>query len=144
MKSKKVLAVIAVTMLSLMALTGCGKSDTRAAQASQAYADGAQEIRDKYRAKAPEVTQGDSANLGAKVGDDLQEFKIASGNVEETQEGDATNTVITFVIDMRTGLFHRPDCEEVPKITTVNRQNFYGTKDDAIAQTWQPCTICRP
>lgn len=144
MKTSKVVAIMAVALLSLTALTGCGKADARASQASQAYADGAQEIRDKYRAKAPEVTQADSGNLGAKVGGDLQDFKLASDKVEETQEGDATNTVITFVIDMRTGLFHRPDCEEVPKITTVNRQNFYGTKDDAIAQTWQPCTICRP
>ena len=144
MKTSKVVAIMAVALLSLTVLTGCSKADARASQASQAYADGAQEIRDKYRAKAPEVTKADSENLGAKVGDDLQDFKLASDKVEETQEGDATNTVITFVIDMRTGLFHRPDCEEVPKITTVNRQNFYGTKDDAIAQTWQPCTICRP
>ena len=65
-------------------------------------------------------------------------------STQAAAEAEGENNVITFVIDRRTGLFHRPEGEEVEKITSVNRQNFYGSKDDALAQTWQPCTICKP
>lgn len=146
---RKAFIVMTAALLSIGCLTGCN-SESREAKIAAAAEAGKAEAEAMFSAEKVEVTEGadTNRNLASKVGEDAKSFQRADASVKADQataaSEDGVNNIITFVIDLRTGLFHRPDCEEVPKITTVNRQNFYGTKDDAIAQTYQPCTICKP
>lgn len=134
--------------MCLLSLTGCVNSKSSQAKIEAARQAGRDSANAAWSAEHVEVTQSsDEKNIGAKVGSDMKSFQIGDQQVRSTQaaaEAEGENNIITFVIDRRTGLFHRPECEEVEKITSVNRQNFYGSKDDALAQTWQPCTICKP
>lgn len=134
--------------MCLLSLTGCVNSKSSQAKIEAARQAGRDSANAAWSADHVEVTQpSDEKNIGAKVGSDMKSFQIGDQQVRSTQaaaEAEGENNIITFVIDRRTGLFHRPECEEVEKITSVNRQNFYGSKDDALAQTWQPCTICKP
>lgn len=137
-----------ILALCMLSLTGCMNSKSSQAKIEAARQAGIDSANAAWSAEKVEVTEAsDEKNIGAKVGKDMKNFQLGDQQVRSTQsaeEADGENNILTFVIDMRTGLFHRPDCEEVPKITTVNRKNFYSTKDDAIAQSWQPCTICKP
>lgn len=137
-----------LVVMCLLSLTGCVNSKSSQAKIEAARQAGRDSANAAWSADHVEVTQqSDEKNIGAKVGSDMKSFQIGDQQVRSTQaaaEAEGENNIITFVIDRRTGLFHRPECEEVEKITSVNRQNFYGSKDDALAQTWQPCTICKP
>ena len=141
---KKVRAVMLVSLMALM-VAGCS-SKSKEARIAEAYNAGANAAKSEWSAEEVVVDKNREKGLGEQVGKDLQEFQLAEAEVKanETQAGDYENRVITFVIDRRTGLFHRVGCEEEKKITAANRQNFYGSRDDATAQTWQPCTICKP
>lgn len=141
---KKIRAVLAVGLMALM-VAGCS-SESKEARIAAAYNAGANSAESDWSAEKIEVDPNREKGLGEQVGKDLQEFQIAKAEVDaqESQAGDYENSVITFVIDRRTGLFHRVGCEEEEQITAANRQNFYGSREDAVAQTWQPCTICKP
>lgn len=142
---KKLRAVLTVGLMALM-VVGCS-SDSKVARIEAAKQAGAAAAEAEWSAEKIEVDKNRQKGLGEQVGKDLQEFQMADKEVKESQAqsgGEYANSVITFVIDRRTGLFHRVGCEEESKITAANRQNFYGSRDDATAQTWQPCTICKP
>lgn len=142
---RKVRAALVVGLMALM-VVGCS-SDSKEARIAAAYNAGANAAESEWSAEKVEVDPNREKGLGEQVGKDLQEFQMADKEVKENQaqqSGEYENSVITFVIDRRTGLFHRVGCEEESKITAANRQNFYGSRDDATAQTWQPCTICKP
>ena len=141
---KKIRAVLAVGLITLM-VAGCS-SESKEARIAAAYNAGANSAESDWSAEKIEVDPNREKGLGEQVGKDLQEFQIAKAEVDaqESQAGDYENSVITFVIDRRTGLFHRVGCEEEEQITAAKRQNFYGSREDAVAQTWQPCTICKP
>ena len=50
----------------------------------------------------------------------------------------------TYVVNTNTGKFHRPDCEHVRDIKERNRWDATGSRDDLVAQGYQPCGSCRP
>ena len=140
--------ILMVMLLATVGLTACSGGKTHEQKLEEARQAGSEIAEGMWSADEVEITQSsdEGKNLGAVVGEDAQKFKAGHEYIQanETETAKGENNIITFVIDRRTGLFHRPDCEEVDKITTVNRQNFYGSRDDAVAQTWQPCTICKP
>ena len=145
--AKKFLMMMLVGTMALN-VTACssGNDATRIAAAKEA---GKAKAENQWHAEKVEVTDGDPNNLSNIVGKDTKDGKdreqvgkeLESKNSEDSEEG---QKIITYVIDRRTGLYHKVSCEEVDKISTVNRQNFYGSYNEAEAQTWQPCTKCKP
>lgn len=145
-KGTRALLMVGLAAMLSVGLTAC-KSESTEARIAEAYKTGGNAADSEWGADKVEVDRDKDRGLGAKVNNDMSSFNVAQKSVEENSAGseeEGVNNIITFVLDGRTGLFHRPDCEEVPKISQTQRQNFYGSKDDAIAQTYQPCTICKP
>ena len=62
---------------------------------------------------------------------------------EAPAEQPAENTR-TYVINTNTGKFHYPSCSKAKKISDANRSEYNGTRDDLIAQGYEPCKICNP
>ena len=50
----------------------------------------------------------------------------------------------TYVLNTNTKKFHRPDCPSADKIKPANRQDFTGSREDLIAQGYDPCKSCNP
>lgn len=50
----------------------------------------------------------------------------------------------SYVLNTNTRKFHRPDCKSVSKIKPKNRQDVTMSRDEIIAQGYQPCKICNP
>lgn len=48
-----------------------------------------------------------------------------------------------YIVNMRSGLFHRPDCESVGKMSEKNKLYFKGNREEAAAK-YKPCGYCRP
>ena len=49
-----------------------------------------------------------------------------------------------YVLNTNTLRFHRPDCPAVGEIKPQNRQDFYGSRDEAVARGYTPCGRCKP
>lgn len=53
-------------------------------------------------------------------------------------------TGTTYVLNTNTMKFHIPSCHDVGKISTENRQDYTGTRDEVIAKGYSPCGHCHP
>ncbi len=51
---------------------------------------------------------------------------------------------ITYVFNTKTKKFHSPDCRDVDKIASENRQDFSGSREDAVNMGYSPCGHCKP
>lgn len=63
-------------------------------------------------------------------------FSALESQVEE-QEAD-------YVLNTSSKKFHRPDCSSVDSMSEKNRQEYHGTREELIAQGYEPCGSCHP
>ena len=50
----------------------------------------------------------------------------------------------TYVLNTYRKKFHKPSCSSVTQMNPENRQNFYGTREEAIDKGYSPCGNCKP
>ena len=50
----------------------------------------------------------------------------------------------TYILNKNTKKFHYPYCSSVNDMKDKNRQDFNGTKEEAIALGYEGCKICNP
>ena len=50
----------------------------------------------------------------------------------------------TYVLNKSSKKFHYPWCNGVAAMKAKNREDFYGTRDEAIALGYEPCGTCNP
>lgn len=65
----------------------------------------------------------------------------------ETSEDAAQETndaEVTYILNTNTGKFHYPNCDSVDDMKPNNKQEFYGTREEAVAEGYQPCGRCHP
>ena len=62
---------------------------------------------------------------------------------EEPGSG-SQDTSVTYILNTNTKKFHYPTCSSVDDMKEENKQEFFGTRDDAIAQGYSPCGRCKP
>ena len=49
-----------------------------------------------------------------------------------------------YILNVKNKKFHKPDCSAVSDISSANKQDFTGTRDQLIARGYSPCGICKP
>lgn len=49
-----------------------------------------------------------------------------------------------YVLNTSSHKFHYPDCSSVSQMSDANRQDFVGTREEVIAQGYEPCGNCNP
>ncbi len=76
-----------------------------------------------------------------QVDDDTLLF---STDVETVKAEEPVRTQITYVLNINTKKFHYPYCSSVNDMKEKNRQDFNGTKEEAIALGYEGCKICNP
>ena len=75
-------------------------------------------------------SEADDARSGSSGNEDVQ-----ADSGEETQ---------TYILNTNTHKFHKPDCSSVGDMKPQNRQEFEGTRGEAISQGYDPCGSCNP
>ena len=63
---------------------------------------------------------------------------------EETVGETAATVQITYIVNINTGKFHRPDCPSVEQMSEKNKRKYVGDRDDLIADGYEPCKRCEP
>ena len=51
---------------------------------------------------------------------------------------------VTYVLNTKTMRFHYPYCNGVNDMKEKNREDFFGTREEAIAMGYKPCGACNP
>lgn len=79
------------------------------------------------------------------------EIDYATGESWET--GDSTSSALEsqaeeqetdYVLNTSSKKFHLPDCPSVDSMSGKNRQEYHGTREELIAQGYEPCGSCHP
>lgn len=51
---------------------------------------------------------------------------------------------VLYVVNIKTGKFHYPNCSSAVNMTASVREEFTGTRDELIAAGYEPCGRCKP
>ena len=57
---------------------------------------------------------------------------------------DDSTAAAAYVLNTSSKKFHAPDCSSVDSIKAGNRDDWQGSREDLVAQGYQPCGACRP
>ena len=49
-----------------------------------------------------------------------------------------------YILNVKNKKFHKPECSATSNISSANKQDFTGTRDQLIAKGYSPCGICKP
>ena len=77
----------------------------------------------------------DASSSGNDAGDGAGRNSASSQGASEQQD---------YILNVKTKKCHKPDCSAGPDISSANKQNFTGTRDQLIARGYSPCGICKP
>lgn len=79
------------------------------------------------------------------------EIDYATGESWETKdsassalESQAEEQKRDYVLNTSSKKFHLPDCSSVDSMSGKNRQEYHGTREELIAQGYEPCGSCHP
>lgn len=103
----------------------------------------------------PGITIDYKTGLSSLSGEDLPQSSddktskstSESSSKSQSQSSDsqsATVSIVTFVFNTSTKKFHLPTCSSVKTMQQSNRQDFYGTRDEAVSLGYAPCGSCKP
>lgn len=87
---------------------------------------------------------GDSWETGEAPAESQPEEETPSE--AQLAQGDSTESSgeMEYVLNTNTHKFHYPDCSSVSRMSDTNRQDFVGTREELIAQGYEPCGNCNP
>ncbi len=83
-------------------------------------------------AEAPAESKGTSEAAPSRELPVVSPSKESQGNVR------------TYILNTNTNKFHYPECESVPKIKDKNKKEVEATREEIIAQGYEPCQNCDP
>lgn len=78
---------------------------------------------------------GASSESNTSDGDGAGRNSDNSQGVSEQQD---------YILNVKNKKFHKPDCSAASDISSANKQDFTGTRDQLIARGYSPCGICKP
>lgn len=82
------------------------------------------------------VSQSDADKSGT------QQAAVQTESVKETSAPVSTGT--EYILNTNTKKFHYPSCSSVKQMKASNKKEYTGSRDDLIAQGYDPCKKCNP
>ena len=71
-----------------------------------------------------------------------QQAAVQTESVKETSASVSTGT--EYILNTNTKKFHYPSCSSVKQMKASNKKEYTGSRDDLIAQGYDPCKKCNP
>lgn len=71
-----------------------------------------------------------------------QRAAVQTESVKETSAPVSTGT--EYILNTNTKKFHYPSCSSVKQMKASNKKEYTGSRDDLIAQGYDPCKKCNP
>ncbi len=67
-----------------------------------------------------------------------------AGSAGESSDSTSSAGEQEYVLNTNSRKFHLPDCSGAATISEANRQEYTGSRDDLIAEGYEPCGRCKP
>ena len=80
---------------------------------------------------------GDGAGSESNTSDANGAGSNSTGSQSASEQQD-------YILNVKNKKFHKPDCSAASDISSANKQDFSGTRDQLIARGYSPCGICKP
>ena len=119
----------------------------------QVTSKGSATITTAAAARADKAAAG-SANGSKADGGSSSESGDGTGSESNTSDanGAGSNNASSqgaseqrdYILNVKNKKFHKPDCSAASDISSANKQDFTGTRDQLIARDYSPCGICKP
>lgn len=103
----------------------------------QVTSKGSATITTAAAARADKAAAGRSAGGGSASDNGGSSSGGTGGNQSASEQQD-------YILNVKNKKFHKPDCSAISNISSANKQDFTGTRDQLIAQGYSPCGICKP
>ncbi len=74
------------------------------------------------------------------------EIDYADGSswLEGTQKTEPSAAQMTYILNTNNHKFHLPSCSVASSIKDTNKETFQGTREEVLAQGYEPCGKCKP
>lgn len=67
-----------------------------------------------------------------------------AGNDPVGEAGTVTAGGKTYILNIATRKFHKPDCASAKKLSEDKKQSFTGSREELIREGYEPCGSCKP
>lgn len=109
----------------------------------QVTSKGSATITTAAAARADKAAAG-SANGSKADGGSSSGSGAASGNGSNSASNQGASKQQDYILNVKNKKFHKPDCSATSDISSANKQDFTGTRNQLIARGYSPCGICKP
>lgn len=96
---------------------------------------------DKAAAGSVNGSKADGGSDAGSSGNDAGDGDGAGSNSTSSQGASEQQD---YILNVKNKKFHKPDCSAASDISSANKQDFTGTRDQLIARGYSPCGICKP
>lgn len=62
----------------------------------------------------------------------------------EATSGEASESAAEYILNTNSKKFHKPSCSSISQISDENKQDYQGSREDLVAQGYEPCKKCNP
>ena len=69
---------------------------------------------------------------------------VSGDSPESSQESAVESGEEHYILNTNSHKFHLPSCSSVDDMSEKNREDYYGSREDLIAQGYDPCGSCHP
>ncbi len=72
------------------------------------------------------------------------DYATGDSRIAESQTTESRQSDTEYVLNTNSHKFHYPDCSGVKDMSDKNKQIFKGSREEVIAQGYEPCERCNP
>ena len=72
------------------------------------------------------------------------DYKTGKARLESEKQTKDSGKKETYILNLNSKKFHKPDCDSVREISDSNKKTFKGSREDLIAGGYEPCGSCNP
>lgn len=100
---------------------------------------------DKAAAGSAGGSKADSeSNSGSGAGSSGSNAGDGDGAGSNSASSQGASEQQDYILNVKNKKFHKPDCSAASDISSANKQDFTGIRDQLIARGYSPCGICKP
>lgn len=110
------------------------------------YATGDSEIDENAAVSGSASNLGSDSKSGSKASSGSGSKSDSGSNTDgSSKTNSASDTKSTdYILNTNTMKFHKPGCSSIKQMNDANKKEFSGSRDDLIAQGYDPCKRCNP
>ena len=90
------------------------------------------------------TSDGQTVTFQVSKNQNADTFGGIGGNSTQQGTSSGSSGEMSYVLNTNTMKFHYPTCSSAQKISSKNRKNYTGTREELINQGYDPCGNCHP